>query len=464
MNRRAAMADESPVTHRLYPAMSHPTADPAGIVVAARFAGVDPPEPSRARILEIGCASGHHLLPLAMRWPEAEFTGIDVSAEAIRLADGLAAESGLAGRVDFRACALEDFTGGDGGYDIIIAHGFHSWVPDEVKQQLLEFCAEHLSTNGLAVVSFNVEAGWRGRKEVVRKARAIQQAGDGLDEVAALRLLKPASGDAAETAVIDDMLAKGPAILSFDDFGPVNDPWRLDGFVAAAEMAGLRWIGESRVADNRPPGWSAADEAAASNVRGTLSPVALHQWMDERARRSFRSALLCRADAPPPGKMRVSTVFDFALRPATRDAPEGHGIARRIHDALMADWPSAPLAKVLIERLPDISPQEIARVICQELIHGRLWARCEPLVIPQGIPARPALDPLRLACVRRRMPVVDAWHKPCVFPAAQWPVLDCIDGSLALEDLKSKAAGISPRLDFDRWLEHLHERGMFITP
>ncbi|MFZ9936438.1 MAG: hypothetical protein ACO3JG_05200 [Luteolibacter sp.] len=27
-------------------------------------------------MLEIGCTTGHHLLPLAMRWPLAEFTDI----------------------------------------------------------------------------------------------------------------------------------------------------------------------------------------------------------------------------------------------------------------------------------------------------------------------------------------------------------------------------------------------------
>ena len=88
-------------------------------------------------------------------------------------------------------------------------------------------------------------------------------------------------------------------------------------------------------------------------------------------------------------------------------------------------------------------------------------ARCEPLAIPKNIPDRPALDPLRLACVRRRLPVVDAWHRPCGFPDRQWPVLELMDGSLNLTELKSRAARIAPRLDFERWIAHLHERGMF---
>lgn len=455
------MSGEPSTSSQIYPAMSHPVADPAAFVVAARFAGFDAPDPARARVLEIGCATGHHLLPLALRWPQAEFTGLDVNPDAIQCARDLAHDAGLAGRVDFHACALEDFNADGKTWDIIIAHGFFSWVPDEVKRDMFAFCARHLATNGLAVVSFNVEAGWRARMEVIRKVRAIQQAGGGIDAIASLQLLRSATHDIDETSIIDDMLAKGPSILPFDDFAPVNDPWRLDAFAVEAEAAGLRWLGESVVANNRPPGWTAEDEAAAAEVRGRLAPGDFHHWMDERARRTFRSALLCRNDAAVTGKMSTSAVFDLALRPASPEPPADSGLARRIHAALMKNWPSAPAAEFLTAILPDVPASGLAREICREIIHGRFQARCEPLTIPQVIPHRPALDSLKLACVRRRLPVVDAWHRPCGFPDRQWPVLELMDGSLNLTELKSRAARIAPRLDFERWIAHLHERGMF---
>jgi SAM-dependent methyltransferase len=427
-----------------------------------------PPDPAQARILEIGCATGHHLLPLSMRWPQASLTGIDASAQAVASARDLATAAGLDGRTEFHACPLEEFTAANQGYDIIIAHGFFSWVPDAVKRRLLSFCAQHLSPAGLAVVSFNVEAGWRARMELVRMTRAVRILNDAPDEITALQILKStlqSTNDAAlPLAIIDDMLAKGPEVLAFDDFAPVNDPWRLDSFVAAAAAAGLRWIGESCVADNRPPGWTADDEARAVVIRGGMTPVAFHQWMDEQAGRTFRSALLCRADAPPPASMKASAVFGFALRPASPELPRGPASARRIHQALMADWPSAPLAEVLTDRLPDIPPHDLARTICGMLIDGSLWARSEPLAIPVQLPSRPALDPLRMACARRRLPVVDAWHRPCSFPAHQLQVLESIDGSFTLDDLRARTTEISPRLDFDRWLNHIHQRGLLLAP
>ena len=56
---------------RIYPPMSHPSSDPAMSAVVARMAGLDTSPPRSARILEIGCSSGHNLIPLAMRWPQA---------------------------------------------------------------------------------------------------------------------------------------------------------------------------------------------------------------------------------------------------------------------------------------------------------------------------------------------------------------------------------------------------------
>ena len=48
--------------------------------------GLDAPDPSTARVLEIGCAGGSNLIPLAYALPDATFTGIDLSVRQIELA------------------------------------------------------------------------------------------------------------------------------------------------------------------------------------------------------------------------------------------------------------------------------------------------------------------------------------------------------------------------------------------
>ena len=248
---------------RVYPAMSHPLSDPAVSGVAALLAGLDVRQPERARILEIGCASGHNLIPLAMRWRSSRLTGIDLSEEAIRMARGLATAAG-AGNAEFHAVDLRDFEADDGAFDFIIAHGFFSWVADEVKARLLAFCRRKLAPGGIATVSFNLESGWLPRLPVIRKARAILAAG-AADEMAALAILRTVTEPgSAEMEIIDDMLLKGPDILPFDDFAPINDPWSLENFVASASHAGLRWLGESE------PGRLARAECANIPLRGIM--------------------------------------------------------------------------------------------------------------------------------------------------------------------------------------------------
>jgi tRNA G46 methylase TrmB len=107
-----------------YPPMSYPCADPAKARAVACAAGLDAPEPERARILEIGCGEGHHLLTLANRWPRAVCVGLDISPKAIFRARSRAQRAGL-GNAKLCEVRLSEFEP-DAPFDKIIAHGFFS--------------------------------------------------------------------------------------------------------------------------------------------------------------------------------------------------------------------------------------------------------------------------------------------------------------------------------------------------
>lgn len=265
-----------------YPAMSHPAADPAVNAVVARAAGLDVADPAGARILEIGCGTGHHLLSLANRWPGARCHGVDISGQYISVARNRARQAAL-GNARFFECPLEQFEP-EGEYEVIIAHGVFSWVPDEVKLALMDFIGKRLAPHGIAVVSFNVVAGWRQRMAVVEKVRAIQALGD-VDEMTALSVMAEVA-EGEEKGIVADMLAKGPEVLAFDDFAPVMDAWSLGAAVKLAKASALRWLGDS-VSGKR------GDDAG-----------------DEDEKTTFRSELFCRADAVLGG-----AVVDGGWRP-----------------------------------------------------------------------------------------------------------------------------------------------------
>ncbi|MFU8893460.1 MAG: methyltransferase domain-containing protein [Luteolibacter sp.] len=423
--------------------MSHPSADPAVNAVAARLVGLAAADPSRARILEFGCGSGHHLLPLAARWPEAEFTGIDHDPDALELARGLAAEAGLANAV-FRVGGLEDWAG-QGGYDFIIAHGVFSWVPDVVKLALFRQIHAHLAPSGVAVVSFNVAAGWRHRMPLVAKARAIQQAGEDVDLMRALDILRDVCESDAERVIVDDMMAKGAAVLAHDDFASVCDPFSLADFAALAAHHGLRWLGEGVPADNLPVGDACVDAAAFGD-----DALAIQNALDEAGGRTFRSVLLCRADAAIAEKVSASVVSSCFL--SRGPSPyEGDVVLQR---ALEVCAPRDVLAGELIDR----HGPTIASHVVEAIYQGAVAARTHPAEVRSSVPDRPRMDQLRLACARRMLPIVDARHVPCLFPAAHCEFLGMMDGTRGLADLEKD----SPRdLDFQPWMLHLAHRGFF---
>ncbi len=411
---------------RSYPAMSHPLSDPALSSVAALLGGLNVKHPSGARILEIGCSSGHNLIPLAMRWPNASFVGIDFSEPAIRSALELAALAGLT-NVDFHAVDLRDFNNTGEPFDFIIAHGFFSWVPDEVKAALLEFCGDNLALSGIATVSFNAEPGWRARFPVIQKARAIQHAGAG-DEMTALAILREVTeSDSPEIAIIDDMMAKGPEILPFDDFAPINDPWPLERFVLATAEAHLHWLGESDPSANEvSTGWS------------------------------FHSAVLCRAEAPLEERVTWTGLKRIFMRLGA--APNE---SNPVQEVISQAAPRCVSADELQALLPDMERRELGQHILDGIKRGWILPRIEAVSYHPEPPERPSLNPFRLECARRKLPLVDAWHRPCSFPPNHFDVLARMDGSQDQHALADFAAGHCAELDFTAWLRHLAARGMF---
>lgn len=442
---------------RVYPAMSHPLSDPAVTSVAAWMGGLEVPVASGARVLEIGCCSGHNLIPLAMRWPDARFVGVDLSAGSISRARELAAIAGVE-NIGFHAVDLRNYRPDGDGFDFIIAHGFLSWVPDDVKSALFAFCGRHLSASGVCTISFNLEAGWKRRMPVIRKVRAIHQAG-AADEWAALGILRAATpAGSPELELIDDMLAKGPDILAFDDFGPVNDPWPLDRFVRVANDAGLQWLGESDSGKNIPR--NIADERLNQMRSAAADPLAFQCAIDEEAARTFRSGLLCRADAALAGGFSLARVFDLSGRVGDVEPP-ANPLDAEIFQTLAVLGPcDAPLS-ALRTSLPQVPPRELAQRLHDGIMRGWLLARAEGVVFDSNPPEFPALDPFRLECARRRLPVVDAWHLPCQFPGRQYEILELFDGTRSLEACAVSAARLAPGFDFDEWLRHLAGRGIF---
>src|SRR5882724_7081536 len=78
-----------------YPTQPLPQSHPNRLAGVATLFGMHPKPLAGARILELGCATGANLIPMAEQYPEATFLGIDASKRQIAAGCGAIEYLGL---------------------------------------------------------------------------------------------------------------------------------------------------------------------------------------------------------------------------------------------------------------------------------------------------------------------------------------------------------------------------------
>ena len=111
-----------------YESSPFPETHPLVTSAVSLLFGLRAPEPESCRILELGCACGGNLIPMALSLPEARCVGLDLSTRQI--ADGQAIVDRLGiSNIELRAASILDVTAEWGLFDYIICHGVYSWDP-----------------------------------------------------------------------------------------------------------------------------------------------------------------------------------------------------------------------------------------------------------------------------------------------------------------------------------------------
>jgi len=238
------------------PYLSLPIAftQPSHLAALAALHGAAPcPDPERAHVLELGCASGGNLLPLAARWPKARFLGVDLSARQIADGNRRIRYFHLE-NVTLEKADLADLRLPARSFDYVICHGVFSWVPPAVQGAILRLIGHCLGDDGVAAISFNVLPGWHLRNPVKDLLRFYARTdGDIQERVAraraALAALGTYSGPGAYGALLRTearQLAKIPASYILGEFlAEHNHPMQFLDFLTAAAEFGLEFICEA---------------------------------------------------------------------------------------------------------------------------------------------------------------------------------------------------------------------------
>ncbi len=305
-----------------YPSHAYRYSVPENIAAIAQIFSLPTADIHHARVLELGCASGGNLLPLALRFPEADFTGIDLSSKQIEQATALAEQFGLK-NITFKAESITDLDLQDQHFDYIIAHGVYSWVPKEVQEAILRVCNQYLSDKGLAFVSYNTLPGWNAvrtvRDMMLYHTQPFETPEEKVSE--ARKMLHFVSENIrAEKGPYKQILEQEIATLKnaddnyllHDHLEYINDPCYFHSFMAQAEAHDLMYV-----ADADLPAMYLGNQTAQAAETLTHIPdiVRQEQYIDFINNRRFRMTLLTKKGREFTRNVQPDVLQDLYLLP-----------------------------------------------------------------------------------------------------------------------------------------------------
>ena len=298
------MADSQENPYDAVPYIDNPYdfTHPRHLETLATLFGMAPKPISQCRVLELGCAGGGNIIPMAVDLPDAQFLGIDLSGRQIEQGCQLIAELGI-DNIQIRQVDILDVDECWGQFDYIICHGIISWVPEYVKEKIFEICNHNLAPQGVALISYNAYPGWH----CVRAVRDlmlhhVRHIDDPQEKIAQARsivrfMAESSSTDKAACKLFEEEFemmekSRNDTHLFHEYLEAHNDPFYLHEFVARAESHGLQYLSRANLQGMLP-------QLFPPDVRDMLEPLPLveqQQYMDFIRGTRFHRTLLCRKE------------------------------------------------------------------------------------------------------------------------------------------------------------------------
>jgi methyltransferase-like protein/SAM-dependent methyltransferase len=318
-------------SYDLVPYFSKPyvQSHPDRLATIATLAGLRPVPVVSCRVLELGCAAGGNLIPLAVALPGSTFLGVDLSAKQIEAGQKTVADLGLK-NVELVKKDIKEIGPETGTFDYIIVHGVFSWVPADVQNKILEVCGTRLAPDGVVYLSYNTLPGWRTRG-IVRDlmtyhSRQFHDPRDKVSQAKALLEFVVRALEGQQTPYANLLREELKLVQSVSDWYLYHDhledqnlPMYFHEFVTRASAYGLRYLGEAEVHTMAPRSFSPAVQEILQRISPDI--LRLEQYMDFLRNRMFRQTLLCHGALTPTYQLHPGHAHNFSvasrLRPAS---------------------------------------------------------------------------------------------------------------------------------------------------
>jgi cyclopropane fatty-acyl-phospholipid synthase-like methyltransferase len=315
------MSAPTPYDRLPYDSFPFAQTHPAHLCALARLHGVNAPDPRNARVLEIGCASGGNLIPMAEQLPFASFVGLDLSARQISMAKSAAAEANVH-NVTFTHANVATYDGAGQHYDYIIAHGVYSWMPETARDAQMQVCEQCLTDTGIAYISYNTYPGWhlRGAIRDMMMYHASGFESDAQQVQQARSLLNFLQENAATGADAYSLLLEreatilansADAYIRHEHLSGDNVPLYFHQFATKAAGFSLKFLAEAELSSHSTANLTDAAKEAIDSLCQDV--IRREQYLDFLRNRTFRQSLLVQDGVPTLPSAQAPLLDSLAL-------------------------------------------------------------------------------------------------------------------------------------------------------
>ena len=293
-----------------YKSYPFPFTTPAYLEAYGTLVGLKPPTAKTARVLELGATYGGNIISQAAHNPEANFVGIELSQDQVEKGNKIIGDAKL-DNVSLVQGDILNFDESMGTFDYIIAHGFYSWISDEMKDKLLDIISNHLADNGIAYVSYNTYPGWhtmeevrqlmlfanRGHDESTHKEKVLR--GKTVGSLVGAQILNYDNlkeRNSKFLSALRSVMQKDDYYVGHDHLEPHNDPCYLYQFNNHLKANNLAYVGDADLTLSMVRTY---DESIADKLEQLApnSQADQEQYLDFMLDTTFRKSIICKASA-----------------------------------------------------------------------------------------------------------------------------------------------------------------------
>lgn len=293
-----------------YKSYPFPFTTPAYLEAYGTLVGLKPPTAKTARVLELGATYGGNIISQAAHNPEATFVGIELSQDQVEKGNKIIGDAKL-DNVSLVQGDILNFDESMGTFDYIIAHGFYSWISDEMKDKLLYIISNHLADNGIAYVSYNTYPGWhtmeevrqlmlfanRGHDESTHKEKVLR--GKTVGSLVGAQILNYDNlkeRNSKFLGALRSVMQKDDYYVGHDHLEPHNDPCYLYQFNDHLKDNNLAYVGDADLTLSMVRTY---DESIADKLEQLApnSQADQEQYLDFMLDTTFRKSIICKASA-----------------------------------------------------------------------------------------------------------------------------------------------------------------------